>query len=224
MYSERASMLPHVIAWRSVTPPGSPAKRILPDGCLDLIWHEGAVFVAGPDTTAQLAVAAAGSRSFALRFGAATGPGVLGLPADELTDRHVPLDALWPAAEVRRLAEAADPPAALEAAARRRWRDPDPAMVDLAAQARTGRAVAAIADRLGLSPRQLQRRCNAAFGYGPKTLARVFRLQRAVGLACAGAAFAAVSAEAGYADQAHLAREVRAMAGVPLGDLLSRAS
>ena len=221
MYSERASMLQHVIAWRSVTPPGAPAKRVLPDGCLDVIWQEGAVFVAGPDTAARVVAAGAGGRCFALRFGAGTGPGVVGLPADELTDRQVPLDALWPAAEVRRLAEASDPAGAIEAAARRRWRDPDPAMVELAAQARAGRAVGPIADRLGLSPRQLQRRCNAAFGYGPKTLARVLRLQRAVGLARVGSAFAAVSADAGYADQAHLARDVRALAGVPLRELVT---
>ena len=224
MYSERPSMLPHVVAWRSVTPPGGPVKRILPDGCLDVIWHDGRVFVAGPDTTAQLSRPAAGSRFFALRFGAGTGPGVLGLPADELTDRQVPLDAFWPAAEVRRLAEAADPAPALEAAARRHWHDPDRAMVDLAAQARAGRPVGSIAGRLGLSARHLQRRCNAAFGYGPKTLARVFRLERAVRLARGGVPFAAVSAEAGYADQAPLAREVRAMAGVSLGELLTRAS
>ena len=66
MYSERPSMLPHVIAWRSVTPPGAPAKRILPDGCLDVIWQDGTVFVAGPDTTGQVTGAAAGSRFFAL--------------------------------------------------------------------------------------------------------------------------------------------------------------
>ena len=60
MYAERASALPHVVAWRSVTPPGAPPKRILPDGCLDLIWRDGEVFVAGPDTTAQVGCAAAG--------------------------------------------------------------------------------------------------------------------------------------------------------------------
>jgi len=45
-------------------------------------------------------------------------------------------------------------------------------------------------------------------------------MQRAVALARTGESFAAVSAEAGYADQAHLAREVRALAGVPLTALL----
>jgi AraC-like DNA-binding protein len=224
MYIEWVSELPHVIAWRSASQPGAPPKCILPDGCLDLIWQDGTVFIAGPDTTAQVGVAVAGSRLAALRFGAGTGPGVLGLPACELTDRRVPLDAVWPAADVRAIAEAGDPLAALTAAAARRWQEPDRAMVALAAGARAGVPVGAVAERCGLSARQLQRRSNTAFGYGPKTLHRVFRLQRAVALARAGRPFAAVSADAGYADQAHLAREVRAMAGVPLGALLSRGS
>ncbi len=222
MYEEWASPLPHVVAWRSVTPPGGGPKRILPDGCLDLIWSAGTVFVAGPDTTAQVAAAPPGTRTTALRFGAGTGSTVLGVPASELVDRRVPLAAMWPAAEVRAIAEAADPLAALTAAAARRWQEPDRAMVALAGAARRGVPVGVVAERCGLSPRQLQRRSNVAFGYGPKTLHRVFRLQRAVALARTGRPFATVSADAGYADQAHLAREVRALAGVPLGALVSR--
>ncbi|MEU4690527.1 AraC family transcriptional regulator [Actinoplanes sp. NPDC023714] len=220
MYEEWASPLPHVVAWRSVTPPGAGPKRILPDGCLDLIWQDGTVFVAGPDTTAQVGLTAPGTRHAALRFGAGTGPGVLGVPACEVVDRRVPLDALWPAAEVRAVAEADDPLAALTAAARRRWRDADPAMVALAGAARRGVPVGVVAERCGLSARQLQRRSNNAFGYGPKTLHRIMRLQRAVMLSRAGRPFAAVSAEAGYADQAHLTREMRALAGVPPTALL----
>jgi AraC-like DNA-binding protein len=221
VYEEWTSPLPHVVAWRSVTPPGERrVKRILPDGCLDLIWQDGTVFVAGPDTTAQIGLPAPGSGYAALRFGAGTGPGVLGVPASELVDRRVPLDALWPAADVRAIAEADDPIAALTTAAGRRWQGADPTMVALAGAARAGAAVGAVAERCGLSPRQLQRRSNTAFGYGPKTLHRILRLQRAVALARAGRPFAAVSADAGYADQAHLSREVRAMAGVPLSALL----
>jgi AraC-like DNA-binding protein len=220
MYRERASTLPHVTAWWSVTEPGDGPKRILPDGCLDIIWGAGRVFVAGPDTTAQVAAASPGSRSFALRFGSGSGPVVLGVPASELVDRQVPLEELWPAADVRRLAEAADPLAALEEAAAARWREPDRAMVALARAARAGVPVGVFADRAGLSARQLQRRSNTAFGYGPKTLHRVFRLQRAVALARDGHPFADVAADAGYADQAHLARETRALAGVPLGTLI----
>ncbi len=223
MYAERPSRLPHVVAWRSVTPPGGEISRILPDGCMDLIWHDGRVFVAGPDTTAQVGVHPAGGRLFGLRFAAGTGPAVIGVPADEVTDRRVPLADLWPAAEVRPLVEAGDPMAALEAVAMRRRPEPDRAMVTVAALARAGRPVDAIADACGLSPRQLQRRCRTAFGYGPKTLARILRMQRAVALARAGTPFATVSAVAGYADQAHLARDVRALAGVPLGVLLTPA-
>jgi AraC-like DNA-binding protein len=220
MYAERASRLPHVVAWRSVVPPGCPPKRILPDGCLDLIWNDGTVFVAGPDTTAQVGDSPPGSRFFALRFAAGTGPGVLGLPADELTDRQVPLEDLLPAAVVRPLAEAADPLAALEAFSLRRWQAPDPAMVAVTARAQAGVAVDAIAVECGLSPRHLQRRCKTTFGYGPKMLTRILRLQTAVGLARAGRPYAEVSVAAGYADQAHLSRDVKALAGVPLGVLL----
>jgi AraC-like DNA-binding protein len=220
MYRERASMVPHVIAWRSVAEPGGRPTRILPDGCLDIIWESGRVFVAGPDTAARVGTASPGTRFFALRFGCGTGPDVLGLPACELVDRQVPLEQLWPGADVRRLAEAADPLAALEATAAARWREPDRAMVALARAARAGVPVGVFADRWGLSARQLQRRSNTSFGYGPKTLHRVFRLQRAVALARDGRPFAGVAADTGYADQAHLAREVRALAGVPLGELV----
>jgi AraC-like DNA-binding protein len=219
MYRERATDLPHVIAWQSLVPPGS-STRILPDGCLDLIWNDGVVFVAGPDTVAEVATAPPGSRFAALRFGAGTGPAVLGVPADELVDREVPLSDLWPAAEVRALAEADDPLAALEAVARRRWQQPDRAMAGVVAGARAGQPVGAIADACSLSPRHLQRLCKTAFGYGPKTLHRILRLQKAVGLARSGRPFAEVSVVAGYADQAHLSREVRALAGVPLTELI----
>jgi AraC-like DNA-binding protein len=84
---------------------------------------------------------------------------------------------------------------------------------------RTGVSVATTAERLGLSERQIRRRCQAGFGYGPKTLARILRFRRAVGLARAGAPFAEVAVVTGYADQAHLAREVRALSGAPLGVL-----
>jgi transcriptional regulator GlxA family with amidase domain len=132
-------------------------------------------------------------------------------------------------ADVRRLAEqvaAADPAGAaavLEREAGRRSRPPDPIMAGVAARARRGDPVAAIAVDCGLSPRHLQRRCQTSFGYGPKMLVRILRLQRAVALARTGAAFAAVAVTSGYADQAHLARDVRELAGVPLGELLAGA-
>ncbi len=50
-------------------------------------------------------------------------------------------------------------------------------------------------------------------GYGPKLLERVLRFRRAERLALHGASLAAVAVGAGYADQAHLVRECRLLAG-----------
>ncbi|HKT02169.1 MAG TPA: helix-turn-helix domain-containing protein, partial [Rugosimonospora sp.] len=83
-----------------------------------------------------------------------------------------------------------------------------------------GGTVAAAASTVGWAPRRLHRWCEDAFGYGPKTLARILRLHRALDLAHAGEAPALVAAVAGYADQAHLSREVKALSGVTLGALL----
>lgn len=68
----------------------------------------------------------------------------------------------------------------------------------------------------------MHRRSLTAFGYGPKTLARVLRLQRALALARSGLPFAETATRSGFADQAHLARDVRELAGMPLGELLTR--
>jgi AraC-like DNA-binding protein len=220
MYSERAGPLPGLVAWSRVVPPGGSSVRVLPDGCLDVIWSDGTVFVAGPDTTAQVSAVPGGTRFEALRCAPGVGPGLLGVPAVELRDQRVPLADLWPAAAVRRLADAADPVAALADLARQRWRPPEPATAAVAAGVAAGRAVAEVAAAVGLSARQLHRRCLASFGYGPKTLARVLRLQRALDRVRSGTPIATVAALEGYADQAHLSRDVKDLAGVPLGVLL----
>jgi AraC-like DNA-binding protein len=85
-----------------------------------------------------------------------------------------------------------------------------------------GRPVAETADRLGLGARRLHRRSLAAFGYGPKTLARILRLQRALALARDDEPFAVAALRAGFADQAHLARDVRELTGMTLGELTGR--
>jgi AraC-like DNA-binding protein len=228
MYREWWSERAGAIGWTRTIRPGATGHRILPDGCLDIIWVDGRLIVAGPDTAAFVAVSPVGACYVGLRFPPGTGPAVLGVPAHELRDRRIPLDAVWPGAHVRRLIEriagAPDPVSAIESVIAERRRDAppaDPAMRAAAALLRAGEPVAATAEAVGLSERQLHRRCLVAFGYGPKTLARVLRLDRAVALARRGTPFATVAARAGYADQAHLARDVRDLAGVPLGALVS---
>ncbi|MGV9766911.1 helix-turn-helix domain-containing protein, partial [Micromonospora tulbaghiae] len=93
----------------------------------------------------------------------------------------------------------------------------------VAARLAAGATVAATAAEVGLGERALHRRSRALFGYGPKTLARILRMRRALDLARTGAPLAEVAVRSGYADQAHLTREVRELAGVPPTRLLGRA-
>ncbi|MEU2687643.1 helix-turn-helix domain-containing protein [Streptomyces hygroscopicus] len=259
-YRERKALIGGgAVVWTRTA--GAGPQRVLPDGCTDLIWSgtgpDGELIVAGPDTRAHLAFGPPGTRAVGLRFAPGAGPAVLGVPAHELRDLRVPLAALWPDAEVRRLAEriaertaertagraaeriaerntgrAAErntgwetaPGRVLEEAALGRLRTaepPDPVLAAIVAGASRGTGVAGIAAAVGLGERQLHRRSLAAFGYGPKTLGRVLRLNRALDLARTGVRFAEVAATAGYADQAHLAREVRTLTGVPLSRLLA---
>jgi len=90
-------------------------------------------------------------------------------------------------------------------------------------RASPARPVATLADRIGLSERQLHRRCLAAFGYGPKTLDRVLRLQRflALGRAPDRAGLATLAVAAGYADQAHLTHDCRRLAASTPSALLT---
>ncbi|MFJ3336456.1 helix-turn-helix domain-containing protein [Streptomyces sp. NPDC086766] len=223
-YAERPSRLPGAVVWTNV--PAAGARPVLPDGCMDLLWTEGRLLVAGPDTRAHVPGGTA-ARWAGVRFLPGTAPALLGVPAHELRDRRVELADLWPAAVVRRLRgridAAPDPAAALEEVAL--WRaaeadPPDPLTARIVAALDAGRPVAATADELGLGVRQLHRRSRDAFGYGPKTLARVLRLQRALAWARAGVPLAETALRAGFADQAHLARDVRELAGMPLGRLL----
>lgn len=197
-------------------------QRVLPDGCIDLIWVDGAVSVAGPDTSAFLTPQAPGRPVTGLRFRPGVAPAVLGVPAGELRDQRVPLDDIWPGSTGRipGLTEGDDPAAGLISLVTRRACAPDPALHAVLARLRAGCGVAATADALGWTERALHRRCRAAFGYGPSVLRRILRFRMALRLAERGVPYAEVAARTGYADQAHLAREVRALAGAPLGDLL----
>ncbi|MEU9097621.1 AraC family transcriptional regulator [Streptomyces sp. NPDC048361] len=224
MYRERPSRLAGAVVW-SRTIGGDDddgARPVLPDGCMDLLWCEGHLLVAGPDTRAHVPEAAPGTRYAGIRFAPGAGPAVLGVAAHEVRDARVALDAFWAGAEVRRLAErigdAADPASALEAVALGRAPAPDPLTRAVADRIAAGWSVAATAADAGLGARQLHRRCLDVFGYGPKTLARILRLQRALALVRRGTPFAEAALAAGCADQAHLAREMRSLAGMTLGE------
>jgi len=223
VYRERPPRPDGAVLWTRTVAPNGAALRVLPDGCMDVIWADGELFVAGPDTEAHLVTSPGGTEFAAVRFAPGTAPVLLGVPALELRNQHVPLDALWPAAEVRRLAERIGeaPDRARTLADALGVTPAEPWVHWLVNRLRAGLPIAALADQVAFSERQLHRRSLFLFGYGPKTLARILRLGTALDLARGGAPFGRVAAEAGYADQAHLSREVKALAGVPLRTLIT---
>lgn len=203
-------------AWLRDRP--SAAVRVLPDGCMDLIAMNGRLVVAGPDTIASMSPA--GPEPFVgFRFRPGMLPRLLGVPAAELRDQRVPLDELTSVGRHRKLADVA-----LELAAGRPTRETSPWSVPtlnhVTNRLADGGSVADVARELDWSSRTLQRQCGAVYGYGPAMLRRILRFRRAVWLARTGRSFAAVAAQAGYADQPHLHREVRALSGVSLRSLL----
>jgi AraC-like DNA-binding protein len=71
---------------------------------------------------------------------------------------------------------------------------------------------------IGMSSRQLLRRFTTAVGYGAKMFQSVLRFQRPLNLTGhtgAPSNLAQLSADAGYADQAHMTREVQRFSGSP---------
>lgn len=75
--------------------------------------------------------------------------------------------------------------------------------------------IADIASDIGWSRKHLTRRFHNEIGVAPKTLAQMLRFHRACRLARSEAVdgWAAIAADAGYADQAHLARDFRVFCG-----------
>ncbi|MER6830540.1 DUF6597 domain-containing transcriptional factor [Streptosporangium sp. NPDC000563] len=206
-------------------------QPVVPDGCVDLIWGPRGAQVAGPDTGPKPVRMVPGDRYAGVRFRPGAVGELFGVPLDSLRDLRVPLSDLESLSELSDLEPLAGlrPSEPLFDGVQRalvvRLRTtpgPDPSAPAIAEALRAGRSVREVAWELGLGERQLLRRSVRAFGYGPKVLQRVVRFQRALGLARRGVTAAEVAALSGYADQAHMANEVRRLAGVPLKRLLDR--
>ncbi|MEY2513309.1 MAG: hypothetical protein QOJ89_667 [bacterium] len=206
---------------------GGPPVRIVPDGCIDVVWTRGAgAQVVGANTTAFLVSVTPGSHVAGARLSPGAAPALLGVDAQALRDGRVPLHDVW-GDDGRRLEAALeaspDPLRALAAALAQRA--PACAAVDPLVRAVVTRLqsdaaeVGTLAHELYVSERQLRRRVTGAVGYGPKRLGRVLRLGRALSAARDGRNgrdlrdLSRVAADAGYADQAHFGHDCVALAG-----------
>ncbi|WP_349656698.1 helix-turn-helix domain-containing protein [Xanthomonas sp. 10-10] len=214
-------------SWRYRQGAASAPVRVLPDGCVDLIWDGVSLFVAGPDQTANMACVAAGSVLTGVRLSAGAAAGVLGVPLHHLANQRVALEELWGARGhhwQQRLHEGGDALQALHALCRQHATPVDRRMAWAFAQLADHAAlrVPALCAALGISERQLRRRCRVAFGYGPKTLERILRLQRFLRLAGHYPTLTAAALEAGYGDAPHLVRDARRLAGLSPRELVQQ--
>jgi AraC-like DNA-binding protein len=220
--------------WVNVVAGDRDDRRILPDGRMDLVWIRGTgVLVAGPQSRFTIPPVEPPLVALGARFHPGAAPALLRLPAAELLDDHAPLAAIDSRLAARldaRLEGARNEQQAFAALGDELTRrldalaPPDPA-VRAAVRLLPDRPVSDVAAHVFLSERQLQRRFVEYVGYGPKTLQRILRFQRAIGqLQSPDAGLAGVAATAGYADQAHLSRESRRLAGLSPRQLARRVS
>lgn len=199
---------------------GSEA-RVLPDACVDVVLAADRLLVAGPATSVVEVAATPAQHGCGVRFRVGAAGAALGLPVDLLRDLTVPLEDVW-GREGRnlsmRVADAPDAEQALAVLVRglvepRASLDP---VARGAAVLSTRRPFSQVSLELGFSERQLRRRVEQAVGYGPRMLVRILRLQRflqAIEREPATTTLSQLAVGAGYADQAHLARECRTLSG-----------
>ena len=207
--------------------------RVVPDGCVDIVWTGEALCVAGPDTRPMLARLPRGAVIVGVRFHPGAASAWLRRPLDEIVNARVPLAEFWPDDAARFLDQAAQGQGASQRATALKGllisklaavgrADPRVAFLRRAAGDNcmpAGLRLDHLAAHLGLSERTLRRRCLDAFGYGFKTLDRILRFQRFFRLAACPEErnLAGMAAHTGYADQAHLTREVLRMTGATAG-------
>jgi AraC-like DNA-binding protein len=237
--------------WSLADAPAHARERIVPSGTFELVVNldEDEIRVYEPGGVvrrhAGAVVSGAFTRSFvvdtrehASLVGVHFKPGgaraFLRARADELTDAHVELAALWSHAAASRLRDAlcsatsaAERFAILERTLREHLA---PSLVErrfvhaLLAQPRV--PVAEVAERVGRSHRSFIEIFSAEVGMTPKLFRRIQRFHRAFALAGAAGepAWAQIALDCGYFDQSHLIRDFVDFAGVTPAEYARRRS
>jgi AraC-like DNA-binding protein len=200
---------------------GAEPRRVLPDGCIDLLISEGRAFVVGTMTRPLLLEAGPPARVVAVRFRPGGAVPFLREDAHALTDRQADTASLglrWASALAARGLVTAG---ALEHALLEQLPAPPDPLVAHAVGLLFGMAapsVDGLARRIGWSRQHLGRAFRTHVGISPKQLGRVARLQRALARLQHGTLrLAQEAADLGYFDQAHMSRDFRALTGLTPG-------
>jgi AraC-like DNA-binding protein len=213
-----------VCRWGRDTP-ASERRLIAPDGCTDVVWLGDRLIFAGPDSRAVPASAGAAGPTAGVRLRPWAATAIFGISLADTVNRRIPLDAIEPRetdALEDRLQGVGSLAASQELAAYVMGRAQQARPVDhLVARAGAviscsgGRiSIERVAEELHYSQRQLHRRFVRAVGYSPKTYARIVRFQRARALiGDSGCSLEAIARRCGFADGAHMTRELTALGG-----------
>jgi AraC-like DNA-binding protein len=198
------------------------AVTLLPHPCVNLVYDQGQVVIAGVGRERFRYEYEGTGRVFGVKFRPGGFLPFLRRPVGTLTDQYLPLAVLWGAADADRLARdlaAAPDLDALVAAAERHLRahwppaDPDVALVGRIAQDLLhNRAITRVDDvtaRFGLSTRSLQRLFQRYVGVSPKWVLQRYRLHEAASRLAegTGGTWAEVAVDLGYFDQSHFIRD-----------------
>jgi AraC-like DNA-binding protein len=213
---------------------GSYAHHVLPDGCISLLFRVmgpplgGLLIVAGPRVRELRVDIQPKDRFWGIRFWPDTGGAVLGIDPSKLRERsdllaqHAPQFSQSLSAS---LSGCGDFPSVFAAfcefcsnrKAESLPQDDAVRRAVISIQKSDGmEPIARVAAAVDLSPRQLQRRFRARVGLTPKEYARIRRMRVALlnALQEEPKGWASVAIDSGYADQAHLSRDVAALTGL----------
>jgi AraC-like DNA-binding protein len=214
-YRPTAALRPWVECfWSHESDASAGERRILPDGCADLVFdlNEGAGTVVGTMTRPLVLPPSTPSRFFGVRFHPGRAAAFLRMPLAEITDARVPLGDVWTQWNGRIEL------VALEAELLRRL-DPerdrrvDAAITQIVSSGGLVR-VDELAREIGISRQHLARQFQQHVGVSPKTFARVIRFRRLLQtLPKHDTDWADLAARHGYYDQSHLIADFRELAG-----------
>ncbi len=221
--------------------PNYPSERVLPDGCLEWIFHLGASFerllpdgsweqqpssfIVG-ELTRHLLLKPVGRPSvMGIRFRPGGAYRLLPVPLFELTDQAVHTADVWPQGqeiedavfdaktdrERMGLVEAFLLKQLSLVDRRPRFEVAIAQIIENGGQTR----VAHLAESIGFSSRQLEREFRMSIGLSPKSFARIIRFQNLLRIVGEGmlSEWANAALAGGYSDQPHMVREFREFTG-----------
>jgi AraC-like DNA-binding protein len=211
---------------------------VVPDGCVDMLWRGDRFVVVGPDIVAAYPDLKPGTTVLGIRFRPGAASSWLNLPVTEIVGGEVPMTDIW-----GRRANDMEQKIGSASTVRGRLQLMQQLLVDELSKTCPCPADAAVIFHalnlqtqpqfskidalhklLDISERTLRRQTREFYGYGPKTLDRILRFQRfqTFALSEPGQGLANMAFHAGYADQAHLGREVQSLCQMTPGELLTQ--